>query len=86
MHLKLVEHQAPDPGKTRAFFLNVEGVLDADVWTSSEKLLARVTVNNGSLLSDTDLRMACQKKLGASQTPALIMIERIIGEREYRAA
>lgn len=86
MHLKLVEHQAPNPTKTRAFFLNVEGVLDADVWTVSDKMLARVTVNDWSILSDTDLRMACHKKLGADLTPALIMIERTIGERERRSA
>lgn len=86
MHLKVVEHQPASPSKTRAFLLNVNGVLDADVWSVNHKMLARVTVNDWSLLSDTDLRMACQKKLGAEQTPALIMIERIIGERESRAA
>ncbi|MFM9874380.1 MAG: hypothetical protein ACKVQS_13055 [Fimbriimonadaceae bacterium] len=86
MHLQVVEHQGPDLDLTREFFLNTEGVLEADVWLSGEKILARITVNDWSILSDTDLRIACKRKLGSDQTPTLIMLERICGEKQQRAA
>jgi hypothetical protein len=86
VHLKVVEHKGPDITRTREFFLNTEGVLEADVWTSGEKILARITVNDWSVLSDTDLRMACKRKLGSEQTPTLIMLERICGEKQQHVA
>lgn len=86
MHLQIVEHNGPDINLTREYFLNTEGVLEADVWISGEKMLARITVNDWSVLSDTDLRMACKRKLGPEQTPTLIMLERICGEKQLRAA
>lgn len=86
MQLQVVEHQEPETSRTRDYLQTIHGVLNADVWTSGDKVLARVEVNDWSILSDTDLRMACKKKLGAKLTPSLIMIERIIGERHRSAA
>lgn len=86
MHLKVAEHQEPDLYKTYQYLISLNGVVDADVWTRNDTILAKVSVNDWSLLNDTDLRMACKKRLGAKLTPSLIMIERVIGEQERSAA
>lgn len=76
----------PDPIDVQEFLATIEGVHQATVWRAGDKMLARVTVNDWSLLSDVDLRHACLKKLGSEYAPALIMVERIAGDQTEMAA
>ncbi|MCB0825166.1 MAG: hypothetical protein KDC26_03175 [Armatimonadetes bacterium] len=78
MRLEVVQgyDHTPDIFTTRDFLLKQEGVSDAEVWMRGDAVLARVTVNELTFLSEVDLQQACMKKLGPNLTPRMIMMER----------
>lgn len=78
--------KSADLSLTREFLANQAGVAGAEVWSSGTKILARVEVYEWSELSDTDLRGACYRTLGADLTPALVMLERTRGGRDVKTA
>lgn len=86
MHLKVVRNMPPDPIDVQDFLATIEGVHQATVWWAGQNLLARVTVNDWSLLTEIDLRQACIDKLGPEYAPSLLMLERISGDSAERAA
>lgn len=86
MNLTLVEHEELDIAKTQDFLAAQPGVADVQVWVSGEKILAQVQIFEWSQVSDFDLRAACKRKIGAKLTPALILMERVQGEKSMRSA
>ncbi|QYK53010.1 MAG: hypothetical protein KF824_12205 [Fimbriimonadaceae bacterium] len=86
MNLTVVEHEELNVAKTQDFLSQQPGVADVQVWISGEKILAQVQIYEWSKVSDFDLRSACKRKIGAKLTPALILMERIQGEKSMRSA
>lgn len=86
MNLTVVEHEELNIAKTQDFLSQQAGVANVQVWVSGEKILAQVQIYEWSKVSDFDLRAACKRKIGAKLTPALILMEKIKGEKSMRSA
>lgn len=64
-----------DPTRAERFLREQAGVLSASVWTARERLMACVTVVEGSELTPNGLWSACQQALGPVDSPAMIVLE-----------
>ncbi|HZH97734.1 MAG TPA: hypothetical protein VEX38_02080 [Fimbriimonadaceae bacterium] len=77
-------HQESDPKFTERVLLNQPDVLDASVWFSSGRMMAHVTVQEGTSPSKKSLQEACKEALGIAGMPNEIIF--IKGRRRVQTA
>lgn len=56
--------------ETEQFLMSQPDVLDASVWMNEGRLMAHVTLAEGSQWTERLLRVACAKALGLEHTPS----------------
>ena len=61
-----------DPAITEDFLRSQPGVFEAYAWLEGGRLIAQVTIAEGSEVSARELQVACKIKLGQRQTPGAI--------------
>lgn len=78
MHLYIASNDEIDTVKIERFLMVQDGVVDARVWVQNGTVLARITVVEDVICDEGDLRTACERELGSSNTPAIIMLQRAL--------
>ena len=59
---------------TERFLLNQPEVLDASVWRAEGRLMAHVTLFEGSAWTEQSLRSTCAQALGLEYTPSEVIL------------
>jgi hypothetical protein len=78
VHLYIAPNGDVDTLKIEKFLMVQEGVVDANVWLQKGSVLARVTLVEDVHCEEGDLRSACERELGSSNTPTMIMLQRAL--------
>ena len=72
--------------KVEKFLQAQPGVVEAQVWSTRDTLVARAILVEDSDYSEIDLIQACVKKFGKANAPRMILLEKIKKTKSRRSA
>lgn len=65
-----------DLSVVKSFLCSFDKVLNASVWQKQGTIMARVTVTDDATVTENELRAACLEKIGVTNTPTAILMDR----------